>query len=133
MSIVLLFMMVWHLILVDELKNDYRNPMDFAKVMNRLVLPEYCLHLALPVVFFLSGCWFSFLLNVPLVAYHVWRYLKRPAMSGPGIYDPTMVMNRDELSRYTKEGFIKCGFYVLTFLFYLYNMLVALITSLIGK
>ena len=24
------------LILVDELKNDYRNPMDFAKVMNRV-------------------------------------------------------------------------------------------------
>lgn len=77
--------------------------------------------MSLPVVFLLSGCWFSFLLNVPLVAYHVWRYIRRPAMSGPGIYDPTIVMNRDETNRYTKEGFIKCGFYVISFLYYLYK------------
>ena len=87
----------------------------------QLILPEYLLHLSLPVVFLLSGCWFSFLLNVPLVAYHVWRYIRRPAMSGPGIYDPTIVMNRDETNRYTKEGFIKCGFYVISFLYYLYK------------
>lgn len=49
------------------------------------------------------------------------RYTHRPTMSGPGLYDPTEVMNRAQLNLYTKEGFIKVGFYVLSFLVYLYK------------
>ena len=48
-------------------------------------------------------------------------YLKRPTISGPGLYDPTEVMNRAQMTFYTKEGFIKLGFYVVSFLVYLYK------------
>lgn len=129
-SIVLLFIMVWHLIMVDELKNDYRNPLDFCQTMNRLVLPEYLLHAFVTLMMLLCGYWFTCLFNIPLVAYHVWRYTNRPTMSGPGLYDATIVMNRAQLSLYTKEGFVKIGFYVLSFLVYLFHMMVALVTAL---
>lgn len=129
-SIGLLFTMVWHLICVDELKSDYRNPMDFCKTLNRLVIPEYGIHLTITLILLVYGLWISAAINIPLIIYHIWRYMRRPVMSGPGLYDPTEVMNKSNLDFYTREGFIKCGFYVISFLIYLYNMLVALVQSL---
>lgn len=130
LAIGLLFLMVWHLIMLDELKNDYRNPVDFCQNLNRLVLPEYGVHLGVTLMLLVCGFWFTFLFNVPLVAYHVWRYTQRPAMTGPGLYDPTEVMNRSQLNLHTREGFMKVGFYVVSFLVYLYNMMVALVMAL---
>ena len=51
---------------------------------------------------------------------HPRRYMHRPVMSGVGLYDPTEVMNQAQTVLYTREGFIKVGFYVLSFLVYLY-------------
>lgn len=130
LAIILLFMMVWHLIAVDELKNDYRNPVDFCQNLNRLVLPEYGLHLFITLILLLCCYWFTFAFNIPLLAYHIRRYMRRPIISGPGLYDATEVMNRANTSFYMKEGFIKIGFYVLSFLVYLYCMMVALVTAL---
>ncbi|RXM96413.1 Protein cornichon-like 1 [Acipenser ruthenus] len=46
--------------------------------------------------------WLSLGLNMPLLAYHVWRYMSRPVMSGPGLYDPTTIMNADILAFWCK-------------------------------
>ena len=85
------------LIMVDELRNDYRNPMDFCQNLNRvsrlqtalcdvntifvcipfniqLVLPEYGLHVAVTLMLLVCGYWFTFLLNVPLLVYHILRW-----------------------------------------------------------
>lgn len=129
-AIVLLFLMVWHLIAVDELKNDYRNPVDFCHNLNKLVLPEYGLHLFITLILLFCGYWFTFIFNIPLLVYHVRRYMKRPMISGPGLYDATEVMNRANTAFYMKEGFVKVGFYVVSFLVYLYNMMVALVMAL---
>ena len=42
-------------------------------------------------------------------------------ISGPGLYDATEVMNRANTTFYMREGFVKIGFYVLSFLIYLYK------------
>ncbi len=47
--------------------------------------------------------------------------MNRPMISGPGLYDATEVMNRANTGFYMKEGFVKIGFYVLSFLVYLYK------------
>ena len=47
--------------------------------------------------------------------------MNRPVMSRPGLYDPTTIMNNDELNRGMKEGWIKLAFYIITFLYYLYR------------
>ena len=54
------------------------------------------------------------------------RYLHRPVMSGPGLYDPTSIMNADQLSKAMKEGWIKLAFYLLSFFYYLYRYVFSL-------
>lgn len=50
-------------------------------------------------------------------------------MSSPGLYDPTTIMNSEQLSRATREGWAKLAFYLLTFFYYLYGMISSLIAS----
>merc|ERR1719295_878531 len=110
----LIFFSIFHIIAFDELKTDYKNPIDQCNSLNPLVLPEYIMH-----VFF----------NLPLIGYHVHRYLKRPVMSGPGLYDPTSIMNADVLNKCIREGWIKLAFYLLSFFYYLYGLIYVLITT----
>lgn len=42
-------------------------------------------------------------------------------MSGPGLYDPTSIMNADTLTKCQREGWIKLAFYLLSFFYYLYG------------
>jgi hypothetical protein len=47
--------------------------------------------------------------------------------SGFGIYDPTTIMNAQILYSAQREGWVKLGFYMLTFFYYLYGMIAELI------
>ena len=74
------------------------------------------------LIYYLSaGEFFSLCLNMPLIGYHIHRYMKRPVMSGPGLYDPTSIMNADVLNKCQREGWIKLAFYLLSFFYYLYG------------
>jgi hypothetical protein len=42
-------------------------------------------------------------------------------MTGPGLYDPTSIMNADVLTKCQREGWIKLAFYLLSFFYYLYG------------
>ncbi|KAK2174511.1 hypothetical protein NP493_798g01024 [Ridgeia piscesae] len=117
----LIFFVIYHIIGFDELKTDYKNPIDQCNNLNPMVLPEYFLHLFFNVMFLFAGEWTSLLLNCPLIAYHINRYMNRPVMSGPGLYDPTSIMNADQLNRAQKEGWIKLAFYLISFFYYLYR------------
>uniref|UniRef100_A0A915P7B6 Cytochrome c oxidase assembly protein COX11, mitochondrial n=1 Tax=Meloidogyne floridensis TaxID=298350 RepID=A0A915P7B6_9BILA len=75
--------------------------------MNQLVLPEYGIHSFVFFFFVLSMQLFAIAWNLPLFAYHIHRYIKRPIMRGPGIYDPTTIMNHDQLSKINREGWAK--------------------------
>jgi len=124
----LIFFAIFHVIAFDELKTDYKNPIDQCNSLNPLVIPEYLLHLLFNTLFLFSGQWFSLCLNIPLIAYHINRYRTRPVMSGPGLYDPTSIMNADTLTKCQREGWVKLAFYLLSFFYYLYGMIHALIT-----
>ena len=124
----LIFFAIFHIIAFDELKTDYKNPIDQCASLNPLVLPEYILHFFFNFLFLVAREWFSVVLNCPLMAYHVHRYLKRPVMSGPGLYDPTSIMDADTLNKCQREGWIKMAFYLLSFFYYLYGMIYSLIT-----
>nr|CAG4636721.1 EOG090X0MX9 [Eubosmina coregoni] len=73
------------------------------------------------MLFLFANEWFTLMFNIPLIAYHIHRYLHRPVMSGAGLYDPTNIMNADVLSKCQREGWIKLAFYLLSFFFYLYG------------
>lgn len=125
----LIFFSLFHVIAFDELKTDYKNPIEQCNSLNPLVVPEYLLHLFFNILFAASGEWFSLCINLPLIAYHINRYYKRPVMSGPGLYDPTSIMNADVLTRCQREGWVKLAFYLLSFFYYLYGMIYCLISS----
>ncbi|VDO10064.1 unnamed protein product [Brugia timori] len=120
---------LFQVICIDELKTEYKNPIEQCNSLNQLVLPEYLLHIILTFLFVLSFqlgglCW-----NIPLIAYHIHRYIQRPLMTGPGIYDPTTILNKNELQKALKEGWIKLGFYLISFFYYLYAMIYTMVTS----
>ncbi|KAH7730564.1 Protein CNIH-2 [Aphelenchoides avenae] len=124
-----IFFAIYTVICIDELKTDYKNPIEQCRNLNQLVLPEYVIHITFSVLFVASFQIFSIIWNAPLVAYHVHRYLKRPVMSGPGIYDPTTIMNHDQLQKAAREGWIKLGFYLISFFYYLYAMIYTMVTT----
>lgn len=125
----LIFFAIFHIIAFDELKTDYKNPIDQCNTLNPLVLPEYVVHFVINLFFLIGGCFGSLALNIPLIAYHVWRYMNRPMMSALGLYDPTTIMNADQLNRAMREGWFKLAFYLLTFFWYLYSMIYELVTA----
>lgn len=57
------------------------------------------------------------------------RYIQRPVMTGPGIYDPTTILNKNELQKALREGWIKLGFYLTSFFYYLYAMIYTMVTT----
>lgn len=49
----------------------------------QLVLPEYLIHFFFCVMFFCAAEWLTLFLNLPLLAYHVWRCVKTVPLRCP--------------------------------------------------
>lgn len=130
----LIFLLVFHVISFDELKTDFKNPIEHCKTLNPLVLPEYALQLLMTIFFLLCGEWITVLINLPLLAYHIYRLQKSPIRAKLfnivkiGLYDPTSIMNSDQMSRAIKEGWIKLIFYLFCFFYYIYGLVSSLIS-----
>jgi len=116
----LLFTMVFFIIMFSDLECDYINPIDLCNKLNQFVLPEMLAHAFLTLLFLLCGQWLTFLLNLPLVAYNANK------LQGKNhTYDATEIFRT--LSGHKRECFFKLGFYLLSFFYYLYRMILALI------
>jgi hypothetical protein len=122
-----LFTFSLQIIAFDELKNDHKNPIEQCKSLNPLIIPEYATHIFINILFLFGAQWFTLFMNMPLIAYHINKFRTRPVMSGLGIYDPTNIMNAQILNSAQREGWIKLGFYMITFFYYLYGMIAELI------
>ena len=99
---------------------DQTKQIFLCKQLNPFVLTEYITHAILTLLFLCSGEWHCFLLNVPLVAYHVFRYSNRPVMSEPGLYDSNTIMNPGNLvlEYASQEVIYKAIFYYISFKYY---------------
>ncbi|XP_043932021.1 LOW QUALITY PROTEIN: protein cornichon homolog 1-like [Protopterus annectens] len=129
LAAILIFFSIWHIIAFNELKTDYKNPIVQCNILKPLVLPEYLIHYNYCVMFFCPAEWLTLGLNMPVLAYHVWWYMSRPVMRGPGLYDLTTIMNTDILAYCQKTGWYKLTFYLLSFFDYLYGMIYVLVSS----
>ena len=74
------------IIAFDELKTDYKNPIDQCASLNPLVLPEYILHCIISLLFLVAGEWLSLVLNLPLLAYHIHRSIINKQQTGTKTY-----------------------------------------------
>ncbi|GAA5808145.1 hypothetical protein MFLAVUS_001529 [Mucor flavus] len=122
LAAILLFLMVFFVIMFSDLECDYINPIDLCNKLNQFVLPEMALQGFVFAMFLVTGHWFPMLLNLPVLAMNV-----RKVMNNAHMYDATEIFRT--LSKHKKESFIKLGFYALSFFYYLYCMIVALIAS----
>ncbi|XP_031245120.1 protein cornichon homolog 2 isoform X1 [Mastomys coucha] len=141
----LIFFVIWHIIAFDELRTDFKNPIDQGNpararerlkniericcLLRKLVVPEYSIHGLFCLMFLCAAEWVTLGLNIPLLFYHLWRYFHRPADGSEVMYDAVSIMNADILNYCQKESWCKLAFYLLSFFYYLYRGIWALPTG----
>jgi len=118
----LLFGTVFFIIMFSDLEVDYINPVDLCNKLNMFILPENGAQAFLTVLFLFSGQWLTFIINLPLMAFNINKIVNKDRM-----FDATEIFRT--VPAHKKESFIKLGFYVLCFFYYLYRMIVALIAD----
>ncbi|EPS43946.1 hypothetical protein H072_2153 [Dactylellina haptotyla CBS 200.50] len=115
-----LFLQVFFTIMYSDLECDYINPIDLCNRLNSYIIPEASVHGFLTALFLLNGYWLALILNLPLVAFNV-----KKVLDNAHLLDATEIFRT--LNKHKKESFIKLGFHLVMFFFYLYSMIVALI------
>lgn len=123
MAAALLFTSVFFIIMFSDLECDYMNPIDLCNKLNQFVVPESVAHAFLVLLFILSFQWTAFIINAPLLAYNVNKIL----ITKTHTFDATEIFRT--LPQHKKESFVKLAFYLLSFFYYLYRMIVALISE----
>jgi hypothetical protein len=103
-----------------DLECDYINPIELCNKLNKYILPEAGLHAFLTLCFLLTGHWFTFVLNLPLVVFNGLKISNKNHL-----LDATEIFRT--LNKQKRESFIKLGFHLLMFFYYLYRMILALI------
>ncbi|KAI8999471.1 putative ERV14-ER-derived vesicle [Gaertneriomyces semiglobifer] len=122
MAAVLLFAMVFYIIMFSDLECDYINPIDLCSKLNQFVLLEYFAQGFLWAMFLINASWMALILNTPLFAWNVYK-----VVNNRHVYDPTEIFRT--LPQHKKESFLKLGFYLISFFYYLYRMILALLSS----
>ena len=145
-----LFLQVFFTIMYSDLECDYINPIDLCNRLNMYIVPEAGVHAFLTVLFLINGYWVPLILNLPLLAWNAKKYVlpdivlsnsaEGTATRHHGTYannPPNRILENQhlldateifrKLNVHKKESFIKLGFHLLMFFFYLYCMIVALI------
>lgn len=115
-----LFSQVFFTIMYSDLESDYINPIELCHKLNPWFIPEAGVHAVLTLLFLVNGFWLVFLLNLPLLAYNVNKFINKNHL-----LDATEIFRT--LSKHKKESFVKLGFHLLMFFFYLYRMIMALV------
>ncbi|RKF61390.1 ER-derived vesicles protein ERV14 [Golovinomyces cichoracearum] len=100
--------------------SDYINPIDLCNRLNTYIIPEAAVHGFLTALFLINGYWIALILNLPLLIFNV-----KTILDNAHLLDATEIFRK--LNVHKKESFIKLGFHLLMFFFYLYSMIVALI------
>ena len=67
--------------------SDYINPIDLCNRLNTYIIPEAAVHGFLTFLFLINGYWVALLLNLPLLAFNVKKYVRRlPTPNSLGIW-----------------------------------------------
>ena len=120
----------WGLIILDDLSNDFKNPIDATKTLNKLFLPEYTIDFALLFLSLITFRWVVLLVNLPLVLYIAYRYVRRIPKTSTELYDSTTILNHSTLKRINIEHWIKITFHLVMFLVYAIGSLIYFILYL---
>jgi hypothetical protein len=70
-----LFLQVFFTIMYSDLECDYINPIDLCNRLNTYIIPEAAVHGFLTFLFLINGYWLALVLNLPLLAFNVKKYV----------------------------------------------------------
>ena len=56
--------------------SDYINPIDLCNRLNTYIIPEAAVHGFLTFLFLINGYWLALVLNLPLLAWNVKKYVE---------------------------------------------------------
>lgn len=59
----------------NKIYSDYINPIDLCNRLNTYIIPEAAVHGFLTFLFLINGYWVALLLNLPLLAFNVKKYV----------------------------------------------------------
>ncbi|EEB09528.1 cornichon family protein [Schizosaccharomyces japonicus yFS275] len=121
-SCVNIIMQMYFTVMYSDLKDDFINPIDLCKKVNRFVLPDMLLHALGSFILLFSGAWFSFLLNTPLLAWNVSLIL-----GGMHLHDSTTIFK--DLSAHQKRSFFRLFCYTVDFFMYLFLFVQCLVNE----
>ncbi|XP_063930276.1 uncharacterized protein LOC135142487 [Zophobas morio] len=124
-AVVSLFTMIYFIIKLTDLEDYGGNLLSVCETLDKLVLPEYGLHAFLTFLFFLYRDWFPLLANSILVGYNVVTLLKLRQQNRKKLFNPTSIFG--EIPRLKSECFVKMALYMLSFFYYIYRMVFALV------
>ncbi|KAI4735494.1 cornichon [Aureobasidium sp. EXF-12298] len=132
-----LFLQVFFTIMYSDLECDYINPIDLCNRLNTYIVPEAAVHAFLTILFLINGYWIALILNLPMLAWNAKKsvlynlFPTRRLLTRYRIFENQHLLDATEIFRklnvHKKESFIKLGFHLVMFFFYLYSMIVALI------
>lgn len=122
----LLFLLIYYEILFSDLECDYLNAQECCSRLNQWVLPKLFAHLFVNVLLLLNGCWILIVCNLPMTGWLIYDFWKVPK-GNIGVYDPTEIHNRGQLSKYMRDCLISIGFYLILFFVCLYCLLISLL------
>lgn len=86
------------------------------------MIPEAALQAFITFLMLISGQWLALILNLPLVAYNVNKFVKNQIR-----LDATEIFRT--VHRYKTESFVKLVCHLLLFFYYLYSMIMAIVVS----
>lgn len=111
----LLGIVMYTLICLSDLENDFINPHDSAARINKFVVPEFAGHAGLTVLLLFTGHWIMFLLNLPLLVYHARHYSRNTHLM-----DVTEIFK--DLEAEKRLRLIKLGFYLSLFIVVIFRL-----------
>jgi hypothetical protein len=66
-------------------RSDYINPIDLCNRLNTYIIPEAGVHAFLTLLFLVNGYWLALILNLPLLAFNVKKYVSYISHSRLGL------------------------------------------------
>lgn len=122
----LLFLLIYYEIVFSDLECDYLNAQECCSKLNLWVSTKLFAHIFLTLLLLLNGSWILVICNLPMTIWLLYDILKVP-QGNIGLYDPTEIHNRGQLSKYMRNCLICIVFYLIFFFVYLYCLMISLL------
>ncbi|XP_050537977.1 protein cornichon homolog 4 [Daktulosphaira vitifoliae] len=122
----LLFLMVYSIITLSDLECDYLNAQECCSRLNFWVIPKIVAEVLLVLGFLSDFNWWLVLVNLPPVGWLIHEYITVPR-GNTGLFDPTEIHHRGQMRTHMRNFVIFTGWYLITFFFYLYFMILTVL------